>query len=216
MARLGYDADPTDVGEQREFTALSVGDKIMEAIACEIKVEEDGKNKGKQQVVWEFRVTEGLEAGRKHWEWVTIKNPDGYRPPETGDPAQIGQRLNNSFAAAVGLVSGSTPDKDPTDTDNYLFKPVKVYIKAKKPYTKQSGETVTDGRQIGSIKSVGGSSAASSASSGASAGQAAKPAASTGGAKPKAYKDPESGKWFTEEGEAVPFFKLAQYEKVEG
>lgn len=205
MAQLGYNADPTDVGEQRDFTPLTVGDKIMEAIAAEIKVEEDGRNKGKQQVVWEFRVVDGPEQGRKHWEYVTIRNPDGYTPPSSGNPATIGQQLNNSFAAAIGLMG-----EQATDTDNYLFKPVKVYLKAKKPYVNGKGETVTDGRQVGSIKPASGKAAAKPA---ASAGAGA--AASSGGGKPKAYKNPDDNAWYDESGEKVPFFRLSGYEKVE-
>lgn len=209
MAQLGYNADPTDVGEPRgDYAPLTVGDKIMEAIACEIKIEDDGPNKGRQQVNWEFRVVEGPEAGRKHWEWVTIKNADGYTPPSSGDPARIGQQFNNSFAAAIGLVGEAA-----TETDNYLFKPAKFYMKAKKPYRKRDGTEVTDGRQLGGqVKSVGGAKP----TQGAQTGGGSSAGAATGSGKPKAYKDPESGKWHDEDGDVVPFFKLSGYEKVEG
>ena len=206
MAKLGYDADPTDVGEGGGYTPIAVGNTIMQAINAEIETRDDGMT----QVVWEFQVSQGPQAGFKHREWVRIKNPNGYTPPSGGDPARIGQQLNNSFAAALGLVGEAA-----TDTDNYLFKDVSAYVKAKKPYTKSNGETVTDGRQIGSFKAVAGNGAAPQ-----TAGTAATTNSTQSGAspssKPNAMKNPDDGKWYDDDGNQVPVFKLSGYNKIEG
>ena len=203
MAKLGYDADPNDVGEGGGYTPIAVGNTVMQAINAEIDERDDGMT----QVVWEFQVSEGPQTGFKHREWVRIKNPNGYTPPSGGDPARIGQQLNNSFAAALGLVGEAA-----TDTDNYLFKDVVAYVKAKKPYTKSDGTTVTDGRQIGSFKPAkGGTSTASPAATGGTT-----QTASSGGAKPNATKNPEDGRWYSDEGEVIPVFKLSGYNKIEG
>ena len=202
MAKLGYDADPTDVGEGGGYTPIAVGNTIMQAINAEIETRDDGMT----QVVWEFQVSQGPQAGFKHREWVRIKNPNGYTPPSGGDPARIGQQLNNSFAAALGLVGEAA-----TDTDNYLFKDVSAYVKAKKPYTKSNGETVTDGRQIGSFKAVTGGGASNTVSN-----TPTPTPAPSGGAKPNATKNPDDGKWYDDDGNQVPVFKLSGYNKIEG
>lgn len=210
MAKLGYDADPNNLPEKGNYVPLPVGDVEVRAIACEI----DENANGKQQVVWEFEVVSGLNEGKKHREWVTIKNPDGYTPPSTGDPAQIGQKLNNQFAAAAGIIG-----EDAGDTDNYLFKPVMAYIKAKRPYKKADGTEVTDGRQIGSFKPIAGNAGAArqtaTTNTGGTGTTNTETNASPSNNKPNATKAPD-GKYYDDDGNVVPVFKLSGYNKIGG
>jgi hypothetical protein len=208
MAQMGYQADPNDLPQGGgDFPLLPVGDTPMQAISVDFR---DTK-KGGKMVVWEMVVTSGPNEGRKHWQNVNIANPPGYIP--TGaDPAEIGQRANNQFAAAVGLTNNGEPDKDARETDNYLFKPFIAVMKV------QEGKNgYGPSNNIGSFKPIsGGSAPRGPAPAQASSGAPASPAPSNGGGKPKAYKSPDDGKWYDENGEPVQFFKLNQYEKVEG
>lgn len=200
MAKLGYDADPTDLPEKGgDFPLLTPDDYTMQAINCEIR---DTK-KGGQMAVWEFIVLDGPLAGRKLWDNVNIANPPGYVQTGKADPAYLGRQHNNQFAASINLTTGAD------DTDNYLFKPVKCEVKVQKG-TNGYGDSNT----IYAFKPVSGGEApraAASTGGGASAG-----AATSGGSKPKAYKNPEDSKWYDEAGDLVPFFKLSNYEKIEG
>ena len=199
MAKLGYDADPTDLPEKGgDFPLLTPGDYTMQAINCEIR---DTK-KGGQMAVWEFIVLDGPLAGRKLWDNVNIANPPGYFQTGKADPADIGRKHNNQFAAAIGLTTGAD------DTDNYLFKPVKCVVKVQK-----GNDSYPDSNGISAFKPVSGGEAPRAAASG-NAGTGGAATASSGG-KPKAAKGPD-GKWYSEAGDVIPFFKLSQYDKIDG
>lgn len=182
MANLGYAADPTNLPEKSGdgFAPLQVGaNQPARAIAAEIRGMEQGEENEWGTVTWEFEFLEGgPNAGRRHWERVTIRNPANYTPKPSGDPATIGQQKNNQFAAAIGLVQGAE------ETENYLMKPVLVSIKRSRPYTNRSGEQVTDKSEIGSFKPFDGGAAPVSAQPASTAQTASAPAASGGAVPP--------------------------------
>lgn len=201
MAKLGYDADPTDLPEGGEYELLTPGDYPMQAIACEIK---DTK-KGGQMSVWEFVLIDGAKAGRKIWDQQNIVNPPGYVQTGKADPARIGIQHNNQFAAAIGLTQGAD------DTDNYLFKPVIGVVTVEKGTNGYADKNVVKAFKPAS----GGAVPRGEAKTGAATGGGA--AAQSGGSgKPIAMKNPDDGKWYDEGGNVVPFFKLSQYDKIDG
>lgn len=204
MANLGYSADPNDLPEKGgDFELLTPGEYKMQAITADIR---DTK-KGGQMVVWEFNIIEGPKTGRKIWDNVNIANPPGYSIVDGKDPAKYGQQHNNQFAAAIGLVTGAG------DTDNYLFKPVIGVVKVQKG-TNGYG----DSNAISAFKPASGGAAPRAEGNGATArtGATTSSAGNAGSGKPKAYKNPEDGAWYDEDGNKIPFFKLKEFEKVEG
>jgi hypothetical protein len=180
---------PADTGE---FAPIAAGDYPMRVINSEIKQSgPNSKNPGTNFLKLEMEITDGPSAGRKHWENLNLWHPD----QQTKD---IAQRSLAQLCSAVGLLAIQ-------ETEELHFKPFTGKLKVT-PAKGQYGP----GNAIAGYKSAGGGSGPAQASSGASA----SPAPASGGGKPKAYK--HEGKWVDENGDAVPFFKLAQYEKVEG
>lgn len=187
MAKIGFNTADAPAPDN-DFPPIPAGDYPMRVISSEMKDTKDGTGK---MLVLEMDITDGPCAGRKHWERFNLvnKNPQA---------VEIAQRNLAQLCLAVGKVSVE-------DSDELHMLPFIAKMKVTPPKGDYSA-----GNQIASYKA---------ASGGAAASPAAQPSASSGGAsgeKPKAYKNPEDGKWYSEAGDIVPFFKLSGYEKVEG
>ena len=187
MAKIGFNTADAPAPDN-DFSPIPAGDYPMRVISSEMRDTRDGTGK---MLVLEMDITDGPCAGRKHWERFNLvnKNPQA---------VEIAQRSLAQLCLAVGKVSVE-------DSDELHMLPFIAKMKVTPPKGDYSA-----GNQIASYKAASGASAVS---------PAAQPTASTGGAggeKPKAYKDPETGKWCDEDGNNVPFFKLSNYEKVEG
>lgn len=189
MAKIGFNT--ADAPEpDNNFDPIPAGDYPMRVIGSEMKDTKDGTGK---MLVLEMDITDGPSAGRKHWERFNLVN-------KNAQAVEIAQRSLAQLCLAVGKVSVE-------DSDELHMLPFIAKMKVTPPKGEYSA-----GNQISAYKAVeGGGTKASTATKAED-----KPAASPGGAKPKAYKNPEDNAWYDEGGEKVPFFRLAQYEKVEG
>jgi len=180
------DAPPAD----NDFAPIPAGEYPMRVIGSEMKATNDGTG---QMLVLEMDITDGPSAGRKHWERFNLvnKNPQA---------VEIAQRSLAQLCTAVGKLAIA-------DSEELHMLPFIGKMKVT-PAKGQYGP----GNQLAGYKPAAGGATLAKADSGAPA----SPAPSSGGGKPKAYKDPETGKWCDENGDPVQFFKLKDYEKVEG
>lgn len=190
MAKIGFNT--ADAPEpDNNFDPIPAGDYPMRVIASEMKDTRDGTGK---MLVLEMDITDGPSAGRKHWERFNLVN-------RNAQAVEIAQRSLAQLCLAVGKVSVE-------DSDELHMLPFIAKMKVTPP----KGDYAA-GNQIAAYKAASGNGATTQqVATKSTAGSAA----SASSEKPKAYKDPETGKWHTEDGDVVPFFKLSGYEKVEG
>lgn len=189
MAKIGFNT--ADAPEPtNDFDPIPAGDYPMRVINSEMKDTKDGTGK---MLVLEMDITDGPCAGRKHWERFNLVN-------KNAQAVEIAQRSLAQLCLAVGKVSVE-------DSDELHMLPFIAKMKVTPPKGEYSA-----GNQIAAYKEASGNAKASNAASGAKASTAGNAASG----KPKAYKNSEDGKWYSEDGDIIPFFKLSGYEKVEG
>lgn len=187
MAKIGFNT--ADAPEPtNDFDPIPAGDYPMRVINSEMKDTKDGTGK---MLVLEMDITDGPCAGRKHWERFNLVN-------KNAQAVEIAQRSLAQLCLAVGKVSVE-------DSDELHMLPFIAKMKVTPPKGEYSA-----GNQIAAYKEAAGGKAAVKPAASVGA------AASSGGGKPKAYKNSEDGKWYSEDGDIIPFFKLSGYEKVEG
>lgn len=181
------DAPPPD----NDFAPIPAGEYPMRVTNSEMKQTNDGQG---QYLKLEMDITDGPCAGRKHWENFNLvnKNPQA---------VEIAQRSLAQLCTAVGKLAIA-------DSEELHMLPFIGKMKVT-PAKGQYGP----GNQLSGYKPAGNGAAPAAASQGATTSTAASPSSS---GKPKAYKNPEDGKWYNEAGDPVQFFKLKDYEKVEG
>lgn len=180
------DAPPPD----NDFAPIPAGEYPMRVTGSEMKATNDGTG---QMLVLEMDITDGPSAGRKHWERFNLvnKNPQA---------VEIAQRSLAQLCTAVGKLAIA-------DSEELHMLPFIGKMKVT-PAKGQYGP----GNQLAGYKPAGNGAAASSVNTAKPSDTGNATAGSSG--KPKAYK--HEGRWVDENGEAVPFFKLKDYEKVEG
>lgn len=176
-----------------DFAPIPAGEYPMRVVNSEMKDTKAGNGK---RLVLEIDITDGPQQGRKLWQGFNLVNPN----PQA---VEISQRQLAQLCLAVGKVA--ITDSDELHMQEFIGK-VKV-TPAKDGYG--------PGNEIAVYKPREGAKAADKpASSGTASGGTTQ--AATGGGKPNATKDPETGKWFDDSGNQVPVFKLSGYNKIEG
>lgn len=188
MAEINFNT--ADAPEpDNNFAPIPAGEYPMRVINSEMRDTKAGTGK---RLVLEIDITDGPQQGRKLWQGFNLVNPN----PQA---VEISQRQLAQLCLAVGKVA--ITDSDELHMQEFIGK-VKV-TPAKDGYDA--------GNEIAQYKPKEGATAAERPASTGGAAQTA----SSGGAKPNATKDPASGKWFDDNGDQVPVFKLSGYNKIE-
>lgn len=195
MAKIGFNTadapEPTN-----DFDPIPAGDYPMRVINSEMKDTKDGTGK---MLVLEMDITDGPCAGRKHWERFNLVN-------KNAQAVEIAQRSLAQLCLAVGKVSVD-------DSEELHMLPFIAKMKVTPPKDEYAA-----GNQIAAYKEASGNGGAArqTAATAGSTGSSKSAASPSSGSKPKAYKNPDDGKWYDENENQIPFFKLSGYEKVEG
>ena len=189
MAEINFNT--ADAPEpDNNFAPIPAGEYPMRVINSEMRDTKAGNGK---RLVLEIDITDGPQQGRKLWQGFNLVNPN----PQA---VEISQRQLAQLCLAVGKVA--ITDSDELHMQEFIGK-VKV--------TPAQGG-YDPGNEIAQYKPREGAKAADKPAATGGTTQAA----SSGGAKPNATKNPEDGRWYSDEGEVIPVFKLSGYNKIEG